>query len=111
MIFHMCQKADWEAAQRAGRYDGTALDRKDGFIHLSTAAQVRETAARHLRGVEGLVLIGIDPDALGDALRWEKSRRDMEFPHLYGPLPFESVRSTWDIPVGSDGFHVFPALL
>ena len=111
MIFHMCQKTDWEAALRAGRYDGTALDRKDGFMHFSTAGQVRETAARHLGGVEGLVLIGVDPDALGDALRWEKSRRDMEFPHLYGTLPLDAVRSTWDLPVGSDGSHVFPAFL
>ena len=63
------------------------------------------------QGVEGLVLVGIDPDALGDALRWEKSRRDMEFPHLYGTLPLEAVRSTWDLPVGDDGLHVFPAFL
>ena len=63
------------------------MDRQDGFIHLSGADQVVETARRHFAGATGLTLLTVDPDRLGDALRWEPSRGGALFPHLYGPLP------------------------
>ena len=46
-IYKTLPRADWQSAMALGRFDGSALDQKDGFIHLSTAAQAQETAARH----------------------------------------------------------------
>jgi uncharacterized protein (DUF952 family) len=109
-IYKICDEAAWRAAERAGVFRGAAIDLKDGFIHFSTARQVAETAARHFAGVDGLLLIAVDADALGATLKWEPSRGGALFPHLYGelPLPGASVRWVKPLPRGTDGRHVFP---
>ncbi len=109
-IYHICTRAEWQAAQARGRYEGSSQDRADGFIHFSTAAQVEASAAKHRAGQDGLVLVAVDAEALGAALRWEESRGGALFPHLYGALPLEAVRAVEDLPLGPDGAHVFPPL-
>jgi uncharacterized protein (DUF952 family) len=91
VIYKILAAAEWDAARAAGRYDGSAVDRRDGFIHFSAADQVVETAARHFAGQTGLVLLTVDPAVLGDALRHEVSRGGARFPHLYAPLPVAAV--------------------
>jgi uncharacterized protein (DUF952 family) len=108
-IYKICPEPLWQEARRAGRFDGAAVDERDGFIHFSTAAQVAETAAKHFAGVAGLMLVAIDADLLGEALRWEPSRGGDLFPHLYGALPLAAVRWVEPLPLGPDGRHVFPA--
>ncbi len=107
-IFHICGRKEWQAAQSAKCYQGSSQDAAEGFIHFSTAGQVVESAARHRAGQSGLVLLAVDPAALGAALRWEPSRRGELFPHLYGDLPLAALRHVWDLPLGSDGRHTFP---
>ena len=109
-IFHMADKAAWREALAAGKYFGTANDIADGFIHFSTAGQVRESAAKHRRGVSDLVLLEVEAAALGDGLRWEPARGGQLFPHLYAALAIAAVRATYDLPLGPDGLHVFPPL-
>lgn len=109
-IFHICPQELWDNALRAGRYDGTPLDRRDGFIHHSSRATVVETAAVHLSGQTGLVLLTVDVSKLGDALLWEASRDGVLFPHLYGGLPLEAVVSVDPLPLDDDGRHAFPDL-
>ena len=109
-IYHMCRRAEWEAAQAAGAYGGSSQDQTDGFIHFSTAAQVRESAAKHRAGQSGLVLLAVDAAACGDALRWEPSRGGQLFPHIYGGLPMAALRWVKDLPLSDDGVHVFPEL-
>jgi uncharacterized protein (DUF952 family) len=89
-------------------YRGSAVDRRDGFIHFSTAAQAAETAARHFAGQHDLLLIAVDADALGARLKWEPSRGGALFPHLYGELPLSAVRRVDPLPLGADGRHQFP---
>ncbi len=108
-IYHICGREEWTAAQAAGRYSGSSQDAADGFIHFSTAAQVEASAARHRAGQSGLVLLAVDPAALGAALKWESSRRGEAFPHLYGELPLAALRDVWDLPLGPDSRHLFPA--
>lgn len=107
LIYHMCRRTEWTAAQACGRYDGSSQDAADGFIHFSTATQIRESAAKHRAGQSGLVLLAVDPGRLGAALRWEAARGGSLFPHLYGPLPVDAVVAVHDLPLGSDGRHVF----
>ena len=109
MIFKICSRTVWEAAQRTGRFTGAPIDLADGFIHFSTAAQVRETARRHFAGERDLVLVAVAGDALGDALRFEPSRGGDLFPHLYGDLAMDAVRGVAPLPQDADGNHVFPA--
>ncbi|NQU56020.1 MAG: DUF952 domain-containing protein [Rhodospirillales bacterium] len=108
LIFHMCKRRDWQAAQNSGRYQGSGDDLADGFMHFSNAQQVAQSAARHRAGVEDLLLLAVAADALGGALKWESSRGGQLFPHLYGPLDVAKVISASELPLGEDGYHVFP---
>lgn len=109
-IYKICPASAWREAERQGVYRGSADDIRDGFIHFSTAAQVAETARKHFFGQTGLFLIAVDADALGDALRWERSRNDELFPHLYGELDLGAVLSVLNLNMRSDGSHDVPEL-
>ena len=109
-IYKICTAAQWREAERAGAYGGSEVDRRDGFIHFSTAAQVADTARKHFFGQTGLFLIAVDADALGEALRWERSRNDELFPHLYGELDLGAVTAILDLRLRSDGYHDVPEL-
>jgi uncharacterized protein (DUF952 family) len=109
-IYKICDAIAWQAAEHAGEFAGAPVDLADGFIHFSAADQVEETAAKHFAGQRELVLVAVDADALGPALKWEPSRGGALFPHLYGTLPLTAVRWTKPLPLGPDGRHVFPAL-
>ncbi len=96
-VFKICPRSAWAAAEAAGAYTGNPDDLRDGFIHLSARDQIAGTLAKHYAGKRDLVLVAVDPDALGDALRWEPSRGGALFPHLYGPLPVSAVIGVTDI--------------
>ena len=110
-IYKICPASAWREAERLGVYRGSADDTRDGFIHFSKASQVAVTARKHFCGQAGLFLIEIDADALGDRLRWERSRNDELFPHLYGELDLAAVTNVLDMPVRSDGTHDIPGLV
>jgi uncharacterized protein (DUF952 family) len=107
MIYKICTASEWREAERLGSFPGSTVDRRDGFIHFSTAEQAAETAARHFAGQRDLVLIAVDADALGAALKWEPSRGGALFPHLYGELPVSAVQGVTALPLDAEGRHVF----
>ena len=108
-IYRLLSAELWRGAQRAGSFAGTEHDRRDGFIHFSTAAQVAETAARYYAGQTELLLLGVSVAALGAELRWEVSRGGALFPHLYRSLPIAAVTSVEALRLGSNGLHLFPS--
>jgi uncharacterized protein (DUF952 family) len=108
IIYKICTAAEWREAEREGRYRGSAVDARDGFIHFSTAEQAAETAAKHFAGQRGLMLIAVDADVLGARLKWEPSRGGALFPHLYGALEMDAVRRVDPLPLDDAGRHVFP---
>jgi uncharacterized protein (DUF952 family) len=107
-IYKICTASEWRDAEREGRYRGSAVDLKDGFIHFSTAEQAAETAAKWFAGQRDLVLIAVDADALGATLKWEPSRGGAFFPHLYGDLPLSAVQRVDALPLDETGRHIFP---
>jgi uncharacterized protein (DUF952 family) len=109
-IYKICPASAWREAERQGVYRGSADDARDGFIHFSLASQVAETVRKHFAGQTGLFLIAVDADALGDALRFEPSRNDELFPHLYGELDLGAVIDVKEMHARSDGFHDVPEL-
>src|SRR5215472_2865203 len=111
LIYHMCRREEWDAAEAAGVYRGSSQDAADGFIHFSTAAQLAASAAKHRSGQRDLVLVAADAAALGEALKWEPARDGALFPHLYGPLRPAAVRWIEPLPLGPDGRHLFPTRL
>jgi uncharacterized protein (DUF952 family) len=111
IVYKICPETSWRAAEQTGRFDGAPIDIADGFIHFSTAEQVRETAAKHFAGQRGLLLIAIDASRLGSALKYEVSRGGALFPHLYAPLDPAAALWVEPLPLGADDLHVFPAAL
>lgn len=107
LIYKIFRRPEWDLFVAAGQTGGAPIDLADGYIHLSTAAQVTETAARHFATQSDLVLVALKAGALGEDLRWEPSRGGALFPHLYRPLRAADV--VWDksLPLGAAG-HIFP---
>ena len=108
LVYKILRQAEWGAAQQSGVFTGSRDDERDGFIHLSSAHQVRGVCDRYFAEEGTLVLLTVEAARLGLALKWETSHKGEVFPHLYGPLPLALVRSVADISRGDDGRLAFP---
>lgn len=111
LIYKIATTEQWRAAQASGRFEGAPVDLADGYIHFSTAEQARETAAKHFAGRDGLVLVAIESDSLGDMLKWETSRGGQLFPHLYRSFLVTEALWARALPLKADGSHDFGGLL
>ncbi len=109
VIYKLVKEPEWQAAKTEGVYRGSAHDKRDGFIHFSTAAQLAETARKHFMGIGDLMLLAVDIDALERAVRWEPARGGELFPHLYTDLPIKAVKKAIPIRLGDDGIPLIPA--
>ncbi|MBC7479568.1 MAG: DUF952 domain-containing protein [Pseudorhodobacter sp.] len=107
LIYKIFRRAEWVQFRDAGITNGAPIDRSDGYIHFSTAAQVAETAARHFATESDLVLLALDSTRLGPELKWEPSRGGALFPHLYRSLTRADVLWDKSLPLGATG-HIFP---
>ena len=105
-IYKVCDSDVWQIARQAGTFIGAEIDLQDGYIHFSTASQLRDTLARHFAGRNDLVLLKIDISQLG--IIWEPARHGDLFPHLYGQLPLDSVVAEYQLGVSADGDHIVP---
>ena len=76
---------------------------------FSTAEQVVETVTKHFAGQANLLLLSVDAETLGDDLKWEVSRNDQLFPHLYSTLDLAAVTLEEPLPIDADGLHQFPS--
>jgi uncharacterized protein (DUF952 family) len=111
VIYKICPAALWREAERAEIFRGSSADHQDGYIHFSTAEQVESTLAKHFAGQKNLLLIAVDADALGAALKWERSRGGALFPHLYGALPLSAVLRVKPVESDADQAGGAPELL
>lgn len=107
LIYKIFRSEEWSALQADGVTQGAPVDIADGFVHFSTAAQAAETAAKHFAGEDGLVLLALEADTLGEALKWEPSRGGALFPHLYRPLRMDDIAWHEPLPLVG-GTHQFP---
>ncbi len=110
VVYKIVVGADAARFRADGSYAGSALDLRDGYIHLSTASQLRQTLALHYKGASGLAVLGVAVESLpADALRWEPSRGGQLFPHLYAALPWASVVEDFVVDVDAAGVSTLPA--
>lgn len=109
-IYKICPEALWRAAEREGVFRGAPDDLRDGFIHFSTAAQLSGILAKHFAGQQNLLLIAVEAETLGPALKWEISRGGETFPHLYGEWRLASALRVAPLPLEPDGRHRIPEL-
>jgi uncharacterized protein (DUF952 family) len=107
LVFKIVPRAEWEAG--SGDYHGSAHDQADGFLHFSTAAQLPETLRRYYADKDDLILVAVDPKALGAALKWEHSpSRGEDFPHLYGALSCDAMKWARPIAKNTAGRFIIP---
>lgn len=107
ILYKITTVEEWTKAISDGEFKGSALDFRDGFIHLSTAEQVRETARLHFAGQQNLVLIAVSEDSVAAHLKWEVSRGGKMFPHVYDTL--DPAQTLWTKDLIWDGAqHIFP---
>ncbi|MEM7663829.1 MAG: DUF952 domain-containing protein [Pseudomonadota bacterium] len=108
-IYKILNSDDWAMAQVNG-VSRTALDEGDGYVHLSTRAQVGETLQLHYAGAEEVRLLEYDLSVLEGMgnLRWEPSRGGDLFPHLYGSLQIDGAARTWTLLLSEDGIPQLP---
>jgi uncharacterized protein (DUF952 family) len=95
-------------ARASGTFTGMPIDARDGYLHFSTAAQLPETLRLHFAGQGDLVLMALRAYDLGAALRWEPSRGEQLFPHVYASFPMSAVVREARIGVAPDGGCVLP---
>lgn len=88
--FHLVTTASWHESVRAGVHRPASLATQ-GFVHLSTDAQVSRTVERHYPDVGDLLLVEVDPDRLAAEVVFEEGEPGEWFPHLFGPLPLDAV--------------------
>lgn len=107
LIFKIFRRPEWNHLRDTGETAGAPIDLADGYVHFSTATQVAKTAALYFADQSDLVLVAVEADSLGVALKWEASRDGALFPHLYRHLRMADV--VWDkaLPLGASG-HIFP---
>ncbi|MEO1526794.1 MAG: DUF952 domain-containing protein [Planctomycetota bacterium] len=108
ILYKVVPRELWQQAEAEGTFTGSPIDVEDGFIHLSSAPQVKETVAKHFAGQVDLLIVSVRESALRD-LQWEPSRGGALFPHVYGPLPLDCVERVDPLPLGPDGVHQFPS--
>lgn len=108
LIYKIFRDTEWAELRKNGESLGAPIDLSDGYVHFSTAEQASETAAKHFAGVENLFLLAVEADTLGDDLKWEVSRGDALFPHLYRALQLSDVVWAQPLPL-VNGVHDFPA--
>ena len=107
-IYKILADAAYDAAKSEGLLVGAADDLRDGFIHLSAGHQVAGTLAKHFSGQEDLLLLTVDAERLGPALKWEESRGGDLFPHLYGPLRLDAAVAAEPLALDDDNRHILP---
>lgn len=108
LIYKIFRADEWATLQADGETAGAPIDVADGYVHLSTAETVAETAAKYFAGVEGLVILAVETDGL-EPLKWEPARKDVLFPHLYRRMRMDDVVWAKPLPL-HNGMHQFPAL-
>ncbi|MDD3447300.1 MAG: DUF952 domain-containing protein [Zavarzinia sp.] len=106
IVYKVMDAEAWARFQAEGVFLGAPVDLADGFIHFSAAHQVQGTLDKHFGGAPDLMLVAIEADRLGPALKWEVSRGGDLFPHLYATLSLSSVIATAPLALDAEGRHV-----
>lgn len=93
-VYRLASAAEWGEATSSGAVPLRDIDRRDGYVHLSTREQVLETARLHFAGADDLLALEIPLAPMAGQVKFEIApKRGEAFPHLYGELRREHVRA------------------
>ena len=105
-VFKVCEKDEWEKVKHNDFFEGSKIDKNDGFIHFSTSKQLKVTLEKYFKSKGQLYLLEVNTDNL--SFVWEVSRNNQPFPHLYEPLPLSAVEKVYQIFADTEGNHIIP---
>ena len=112
IAYKILTRSERQTLETSGRFEGSAKDLEDGFVHLSSETQLTRTADLHFAGNHDLFVAAVDLRAAGADLRWEVSPRSgLVFPHLYGVLDKALVTGIAPLRRDDEGRVVLPAQL
>ena len=103
IIYKILRQAEWAQMQQDGSFAGSFHDTRDGFIHMSTAAQLQGTLDKHYTQGDVVILAAVRLADIEDSVKWEVSRGGAEFPHIYGALPLSAVEKHEALSPGPKG--------
>ena len=112
--WRLVHEAEWKNIQEKGEFDGSAIDIRDGYVHMSPSSEVKSTANIYFAGAQDLWLLRIDlhHPSIKDSIKWDPvPSRNADFPHLYGmKLPYAAVSGSWPVPwdAASQSFNTWP---
>ena len=110
-VYKILTPPAWEAFRESGAFTGSADDKRDGFIHLSTKAQMQGTLDKHYKAVSKVIIAEFEAAKMGAALKYEISRGGAAFPHLYGPLELAHMTQFWPLSAGPQGGYAVADIL
>jgi len=103
IIYKILRQSEWAEMQASGSFGGSVHDMRDGFIHMSTAAQLQGTLDKHYTDGDVVILAAVRFKDVAQTVKWEVSRGGAEFPHIYGKLPLSAVKEHWALSPDAKG--------
>lgn len=94
-IYKVLRLDQWATFKVDDVFTGSPVDIQDGYIHMSCAAQLKETLDKWYSDQKQVALLQIEAAVIEADLKYEVSRGGAEFPHFFAELPMSSVRKVW----------------
>ena len=110
-VYRLATATEWLVTDETGIAPTRPIDKQDGYIHLSTAEQVLDTANLHFADAPDLLALEIPLAPIAAMVKFERApKRGEDFPHLYGVLRREHVSRVLRLMRSDDGFYFGEAL-
>ena len=94
-VYKVLTIKEWGEASEMGQIV-TELDQQDGFVHLSSAAQLNMTLSLYFSDEEKVVLVEINESDIAEGLSYEHAeKRGGDFAHYYGELSIDKISQSW----------------
>mgnify|MGYP001290091710 CR=1 FL=1 len=95
MIFYkILNKNELKLLKKNYFFIGTKTDIKDGFIHLSKWTQIKGTIEKHYKFEKDIFILKIFFKSKKN-VKFEKSRNNKFFPHLYENLNLSDIEEIY----------------
>jgi len=108
-VYKILRMNEWANFKRDAVFKGSEDDLRDGFIHLSTGAQLQSTLDKYYSsaqtGGEDIVIAKVDVSAVIDNLKYELARKTLYFPHLFIPLEWGHIVDFKTLTINSSGHY------
>ena len=93
-VYRVMLNNEWDEFKKKKKFFGNKLDIHSGFIHLSTKSQIKNTIEKYYKNQDSIIIFKINVKDIAKNLKWEISRNNELFPHLYGFINFIDVKKT-----------------